>query len=227
MSSLRRFVMVGVSAAGLFLASLAPAAASPIFLVNENPDRSGLTFANSVVNYTTPVYGAPTDILGLPDAPGNIAPGIVDFAGAVTVGFGVNLADRAGVDARVFVTQLDPTEGFSLFAGPTASNLTFLGIYPGPASSYPGAQNLAIDIDFNGMLPANSQFLRFVAPTPLSLLTYGTDFDAVGVFAAPVGESATGESETAAVAPVPEPGTMLLVGAGLVALVRARRKMAR
>jgi hypothetical protein len=152
--------------------------------------------------------------LGQPDATGGIVPGIVDFRGAVTVRFGVVLFNGSGVDVKAFVTQLDPTEGFDLYTGPAPGILTLLGSYPGPASTVNPTSPLIINIDFDNVsLPVGSQYLRFVNKTPISPITYATDFDAVGVNA---------QSSV----PIPEPGGLMSFAAGLISVVGIRRRYA-
>ena len=204
------------------------ASASPIFVVNLSPDATGLSFATSVFDFTPPVNtggGPATAILGAPDGGGNLDPNTqayVDFGGDVTiswaasVGFGTTFADGPGVDARIFDVQLDPTEGFNLFASADGSSFIFLGEFTGPPATV-GAYN-TIDIDFNGAaLPAGASYLRFVGDTvPINSFTRGLDFDAVGVFPAPTGN-----------APVPEPGTLVLLASGSVLLWRSARRTKR
>ena len=211
---------LGIVAVGILSLSI-PASAAPIFTINTSPNSSGLSFATTVFDYTTtefPVTGDQTAILGTPDAGQGFDPNvpqIVDFGGdlpwAVSVGFGTTFADGLGTDVRVFAAQIDPTEGFDVFASADGVNFVLLGTYGGPVSQVGQLNPLALDIDFNGApVPAGAQYLRFSGNG--SSFTRGFDFDAVGVV------------ESAATA-VPEPAslTLCLLGTGLFARSRTRR----
>ncbi len=166
----------GINAAAIFTIDLNPP------LLGGVPDPQGLSYATSVLDNTPPVHGNASDILGLPDNPGGITNFIVDFNGSVTVGFDVDIRNGAGVDAKVFATQLDPTEGFDLFISANGTDFSLVGTFPGSTSQVNVSTPLTINIDFNdAILPNGARFLRFVNETPISSATFGTDFDAVGV----------------------------------------------
>ncbi len=202
------------------------ATAAPIFTINPVPTVGGFTYVTSVSNFTTPYQtdgaGPATAIIGAPDSFGNPnpnTPGMVDYGGGnladpwtVTAGFGSTFADGVGFDVRIFTTQLDPTEGWDLYASPDGSAMTFMGTFVPPASQV--TPYISIDVDFNGTpLPAGATFLRFVGTqVPISSFTRGFDFDAVGV-------------RYLATDAVPEPGTFGLVILGVVASRRVRRRL--
>jgi hypothetical protein len=208
-----------------FFGFAARASAGPIFTVSLSADTTSLSFATTVSNFTTPVNtggGPATAILGAPDGIGGVNPNsapFVDFGDgnlalpwAVTIGFATTFGDGPGVDARIFDTQLDPTEGFFLYASADGTNFSLLGEYPGPVSQI--APYNTIDIDFNGTaLPSGAQYLRFVGDLGhTDAFTRGLDFDAVGVFPRSGGNS------------VPEPGTLALVATGYGFLRSFRRR---
>lgn len=208
----------------LTVAWTAPAAAAPVFTLNMATTVGGLSYANSVSDFTTAHQtdgaGSATAILGAPDSFGSVNPnvaGIVDFGGgnaaepwAVTLGFGSAFADGAGYDLRIFTTQLDPTEGWLLYASADGAAMSLLGTFVPPEARV-GAY-FSIDVDFNGTpLPEGARFLRFVGTqTPITASTRGADFDAVGV--------RYSHSANA----VPEPGTLALLALGLAACTRRR-----
>jgi hypothetical protein len=198
------------------------AEATPIFTVNLSPSSAGLSFVTSVFDFTPHVVstGNETAVLGAPDALQGFDPNvpqIVDFGGvlpwSVSMGFGTTFADGPGVDVRVFLAQLDPAEGFDMYASANGVSFVLLGTYPGPALTASQLAPMALDIDFNGAaVPAGAQYLRFVGPGDTNVR--GLDFDAVGVV--PVGPSA---------AAVPEPASLTLVAGGaFLSLLRRRRR---
>lgn len=209
-----------------FVLFAAPVSASPIFAFTQPPGASaGFIFATSVSDFTTPYTasgaGSATAALGAPDGGSDPnTPQYVDFGGGnpanpwtVTLGFAAPFGDVAGVDVRIFTTQLNSTEGFDLYASGDATTFTLLGTFAAFTAGNP--DRATVDVDFNGSaLPAGAQYLRFVGTTvPVSSFSFGFDFDAVGVMAVPA-------------APVPEPTTLALLSSGL-ALVACRRRWTR
>jgi hypothetical protein len=210
-------------AATVLVGLVSQTSASTIFTINPSPDTAGLSFATSVSDFTPPVpsTGGSPAILGAPDLPPGATdpnvPQVVDFGGdsslawAVTVGFAATFADGPGIDARVFVVQLDTTEGFDLYASAGGASFLLLGSFI-PAA--PVLVKSGIDIDFNGQaLPAGANYLRFVAVGGVTnSSSRGLDFDAVGVVPA---------------AAVPEPTTFAFVSTGAALCAYGRRRRVR
>ena len=166
---------------------------SATFTINHSPGAAQLMFADRVLEFTTPFRrdgaGPETAILNSPDNVGTTnpnVPGMVDFGGgdiakpwAVTVGFPTMITDVPGPDIRVFSTQLNTPEGWSLSA--SADGIAFTSI--GTFVAVDNPTYFSVDIDLNGtVLPQNARYLRFVGTqVPISTFTYGFDFDAVGI----------------------------------------------
>jgi hypothetical protein len=204
-----------ITLVAILVVGAAPVSASPIFTFSQPPGASAaFNFATSVSDFTTPYTatgaGSETAVLGAPDGGSNPnTQQYVDFGGgnraepwAVTLGFATPFGDVAGVDVRIFTTQLNSTEGFDVYASGNGTTFTLIGTFVAFDAGNPGGGS--IDIDFNGtVVPAGAQYLRFVGTTvPISGFSFGTDFDAVGVTAAPT--------------PMPEPASLLLLGTGLL-----------
>ena len=202
----------------------APVSASPIVTFTQPPGASaGFIFATSVSDFTTPYTvsgaGLATAALGAPDGGFDPnTPQYVDFGGGnpanawtVTLGFAAPFTDVAGVDVRIFTTQLNSTEGFDLYASGDGTTFTLVATFAAFNAGNP--DRATVDIDFNGAaLPVGAAYLRFVGTTvPVSSFSFGFDFDAVGVMAA------------APNTPVPEPATLALLSSGLMLVARRRR----
>jgi hypothetical protein len=108
--------------------------------------------------------GPATAVLGSPD--GTLDPNTAQYvdvgggdlsaAWAVTLGFATAFGDVAGVDVRVFTTQLNATEGFNVYAGASqAGPFTLMATFTAFTAGNPGLAT--VDIDFNGTaLPAGA-----------------------------------------------------------------------
>lgn len=155
-----------------------------------SPDITGIMFADSVTNFTqeagTATRGVQFAITGPPDhRPGNNSPNsptIVDFGGAgsgvwsVDVGFSSAFEDGAGVDLKVYGTQLNASEDFNILASADGSMFSLLGLFDAPN----GVGTFSVDVDFDGMLKVpGARFLRFTGI--IDSFALGFDFDAVGL----------------------------------------------
>lgn len=212
-----------VTAAVLSLAAQASHAAivTTVTSFSTAPDVTGILFASSVANFTpeagTATLGVPFAITGAPDhPPGNNSPNsptIVDFGGtgsgiwSVDVGFNAAFEDGAGVDLKVYGTQLNTGENFNVLASADGITFSQLGLFDAPNR----VGTFSVDVDFNGMLNvAGARFLRFTGT--IDGFALGFDFDAVGV---------THQATQA----VPVPAAVWLFGSTLGALgVAARRR---
>ena len=216
--------MLLVSIIVCLFAAQGRATAAAIFTFNQPPGASaGFSFATTVADFTTtvPSTGGATAVLGAPDGGDDPnTPQYVDFGGgdvnvpwSVTLGLGALFGDGAGVDVRIFTTQLNVTEGFDLYAGAFVGGpFTLVGTFVPPVVG--DFSRGTVDVDFNGVpLPVGAQYLRFIGTeVPISTFSRGFDFDAVGVRAS---------------TDVPEPALLSLLGLGVTVAAGRRRRTAR
>lgn len=171
--------------------------------------QAAVIYANSVLSQSG--VSTPGNLTGEPDR---------NFAGfgngdTATVGFAENFVNMGSSDVKIYVRLLDATDlsGVSVAArtvGGTWNNLSlastgseivdywwFLPLYDatGGYNGLGGAQYNQVSITFNGGRYAN------------------VDVDAIAV-----------DTGNGGAAPVPEPGTMMLLGSGLVGLAGWGRK---
>lgn len=178
----------------LFLLILTPSfvLGQMIYFIETNPSLTSMgtvecldsIYADTVWASSQPAHGNRGSILGPPDYNGGLidpSPYIVDFNGTVSIGFSRPIIDGPGVDLRIIGAQLDEAEGFSIFAGPSLTNMAYIGFFPGsPQGTLNPNSPLVIGIDFNGIvIPPNSSILRMVSENSSGNSPFGFDYDAV------------------------------------------------